>query len=113
MRGFVRRYLALVLEREPDIIQAIQQTMARKFINLEAGGKSVLVSDFAILQINRKPIIFMFGCALDQLGDLCLAQYDGEHAIFHAVIRKDVGKRWRNHRAKAEIIKRPDCMLPG
>jgi hypothetical protein len=46
-----------VLQREADIIEAFEQAVAGEFVDLEAGGESAVVLDFALFQVERELVV--------------------------------------------------------
>src|SRR5581483_8619402 len=73
--------------------------------------KASLVAYFAVLQVNSELIPFLVARASQQLGDLLFTQRDRQKSVFHAVIRKDIGKRGRNDHAKSIIGQCPYRVL--
>ena len=57
MAGLVGRNFRLVLQREADIIEAFEQAVAGEFVDLEAGGESAVVLDFALFQVERELVV--------------------------------------------------------
>ena len=95
--------LRLVLKGEADIIEPFQQAMPYEIIHRKTRRKSVVVMHFALLEIDGEMIVLLVLRPARQLRHLVFAQCHREKSILRAVIRKDVRKRWRNHRAKTEI----------
>ena len=46
-----------MLQSQPDVVQTFEQAMAGKVIDLESGGKSVIVFDCALLQVDGQAIV--------------------------------------------------------
>src|SRR5580704_17482102 len=113
MPGLVRRNLGFVLQREPNVVQSVQQALADEFIDGELGAESLVVAYFALLQINRDPIVVDILRPLHQLPDFVLAQPHREKSILRTVVGENVRERRRDHGAKTEIGQRPYRMFAG
>ena len=92
MSSFVGRYLCIMLQSESDIIQPAQQAVAGEVVNLKGGREAVLVVHATLLEINLDVIVRLFMSAANKLCHFFVIQDDGEHAVFHAVVGKDVRK---------------------
>ena len=57
MPRLIGRNLRFVLQRQPNIVQPIQQAMTREFIHRERGAKALIVAHFALFQINGELVI--------------------------------------------------------
>src|SRR5579864_6385810 len=109
--GFVGRDLRLVLKRESDIVEPLQQAVTRELVNAEMRRQALAIFHRALFEINGQLIRRDFGGPARDLLHFVLGQGHCEHAIFHAVVGKDVGKRGRNYGAKSEVGQRPDRVL--
>src|SRR5580698_4645789 len=85
--------------------------MAGKLVNLKCSGQSMVIVDFALLEIDRDLIVVNFRCPASNLADFVFAQNHGQHAILHTIVGKDVGERRRNEDAKTKILERPHGMF--
>jgi len=47
----------LVLQRESDVVKTIEQAVAGEVVDLEGGGKSAIVFDLALLQVDNELIV--------------------------------------------------------
>ena len=54
MPRLVGNNLRLVLQREPDIVQPVQQTVTDEFVERKLGAETLIVTNLALLQVNRK-----------------------------------------------------------
>ncbi len=61
--GFVVCDLRFVLQRESDIIQAIEQAMAGEVVDLEGCGKSMIVVHFALFEVDGDVVVVHIACA--------------------------------------------------
>jgi hypothetical protein len=46
-----------MLQREPDIVQPIQQTVAHEFIDRKLRAKALIVAHLALLQVDRELVV--------------------------------------------------------
>ena len=53
MLHLVRRNFILVLQRQSDVVQAVQQTVSYKFIDRESGAESLIVAHLALFEVDR------------------------------------------------------------
>src|ERR1700722_14333486 len=111
VEGFVGRNLSLMLQGEPDIVQAVQQAVADKFVDREFSAKALIVPHFALLQVDGELITVYLMSSSHNLSGLILGQQYREETILRAVICKDIGKGGGNDRAESEIRKSPDRVL--
>ena len=95
-----------MLQGEANIVQSFQQTVALKFTNFEGSRKTMVVGNCLVLKIHGEAILALV-CATHQLTHIFSLQLHRQQTIFHAIVGKDVGKRWRDDRAKAVIGQRP------
>jgi hypothetical protein len=109
--SFISRNLSLVLQSESDVVQPFEQAMAGKLVNLKCSGQSMVIVDFALLEIDCDLIVVNFRCPASNLADFVFAQNHRKHAILHTIVGKDIGERWRNEDAKTEILERPHGMF--
>jgi len=96
-----------MLQREPDVVQPIQQAMAHEFIDGELRAESLIVGDFAFLEVNRDPIVGDLLRPLHQLRGLILGEAHSEKPILCAVVGKDIREGRRDDRPEAKIGQRP------
>src|SRR4029079_2041291 len=108
MPGFVSCYFRLMLQSQPDVIQPFGQAMAGKVVDLESGGKSVVVFDCALLEVDGQAIVGQVSRTTRNFRDLLFAQNNREHAIFHAVIGKDVRERRSDDRPETKVLQGPN-----
>src|SRR6185295_10653170 len=62
-------------------------------------------------EIDRQLVTLVLLCARHDLVDLFVGECDRQHAVFEAVVREDIGKRWRDNRPESKLTERPRCML--
>src|ERR1041385_1769084 len=107
MGGFVSGNFTLVLHRQPNVVQAFEQTMPREIINHESHIHALLVANSARFKIYGQLVILGFARPPSDLRSLLFLQNHCQHAVLHAIVGKDVRERWRNHRPKTIIGQRP------
>jgi hypothetical protein len=96
-----------VAQCQPDVVQTLEQTVAGEVIDLESGGKSVIVFDCALLQVDGQAVVGEICCATGNFRDLLFAQNDREDAILHAVVGKDVRERGSDDRPETKVLQGP------
>ena len=111
MLGLVGCDFCLMLQGESNVVQALEQATAGELIDLEGGGKSAIVFDLALLQVNDHLVVGEVSCPTDDFRDLLLAQHDREYAVLHAVIGEDVGERRSDHCPETKVRQGPDGVL--
>src|SRR6185312_11494370 len=102
---------ALVAQRQPDIVPAVDQALFPERIDLELDHAAVGSADFLRLQIDRDDGVGAAFGIVHQLVDLRLRQNDRKNAVLEAVVVEDVGEARRNHALDAEVEQRPRRML--
>jgi len=106
-----RRYLRFVLERQCDVVQAIEQAMPAERFDLERVAQARVIDDGAAFQVGRESIAFAGLAAAEQLVDLPFIKPHGQQAVLEAVAVEDVGEARREDCAKAIILQGPGRML--
>src|ERR1700687_3538495 len=100
-----------MLQREPNIVESIQQAMTCEFIHGKLRAKSLIIAYFAFLQIDRQLIIVDLLRPLHQLRNFVIGQLHGKKSILGAVVGENIRERRRNHRTEAEVGQRPHGVL--
>jgi hypothetical protein len=60
MSCLVGRNLSLVLQRQSDIVQSMQEAVTYELIDLEACQKTLLIANLAVLQVNGEMVSVNF-----------------------------------------------------
>src|ERR1700691_710885 len=84
--------LRLVLKGQSDVIQAVQQTVAREFIHREGCCETLSVFDAQSVEIYGQLVAFDFFRAAHDFRDLHVAQAHCKQAVLQTVVGEDVGK---------------------
>src|SRR5579862_2716673 len=87
---FVGPNARLLLQGQPDIVQALEQEFAPEIINLEGRQEAGGVANFPLLQVNAKEITLKLGGSQDQFRDFGVAEHHRQHAILDAVGGKNI-----------------------
>src|SRR5712691_1614668 len=109
--GLIRRNFRLMLQRESDVVQPVQQAMADEVVDVELRPESLVVPHLALLEINRELVVINLLRSLHEFRNLSLAQPDRKETILGAVVGENVGERRRDHRPEAEVAERPHRMF--
>src|SRR5215213_4205577 len=96
-----------MLQREADVIEAVQQAMATEGLDFELCREATAVGERAGFEVGRQLIRLMLASALEQLFDLLLGKADREQAVLEAVVVKDIGKAGGDNRAESIVFERP------
>src|SRR5260221_11666521 len=104
------RDLRFVLEREGDVVEAVQPGVAPRLIDLERYRKALGIGDAESVQVDGELIAAVFR-TLEELLDLVFAEADGQHAVFEAVVVEDVGEGGGDDGAEAVVFDGPDGMF--
>ena len=102
-----------VAQREPDVIQAVEQAVAAEGVDNEAGVKAVVVGNFICLERDGEGIARMHGGALEEKFDLLLWERDQKDAILGGIRVEDVGEARRDYATEAIIGECPGGMFAG
>src|SRR5258708_1337152 len=111
MSGLVGRNLRLVVERQSDIVQSMQEAVTDELIDLEVCQKTLLIANLAVLQVNGEMVSVNFPCPPHGFSDIVFAQDHGQEAVLAAIVGENISKRWRDDGAETKVAKRPHCML--
>src|SRR5208283_5114321 len=111
MPGFVLFDLRFVLESQPDIIQTVQQAMARESVYHESHRESSSVLHLQRFQVDRELVVFDLFRTAHDLRHLLFVELHRQQAVFQAVVGKNVGKRRCDPQPEAKIRQRPDGMF--
>src|SRR5258708_6077491 len=101
----------LLLHGEPDIVEAVQQAMLAKRIDVEMDGAAVGTLDLLLLQVDLDDGIGAAARIIHQLGDDLLRHLDRQDAVLEAVVVEDVGEILGDDAADAEVEQRPRRVL--
>src|SRR6266496_4229628 len=105
--------LRLMLKGEPNVVQAVQQTLSDKLVDGKARAESFVVAHLALLEINRDLVVVDLLRPTHQIRSLILAQLHREESILGAVVGENVREGRGDHGAKAEVGQSPYCMFTG
>src|SRR5437016_11460177 len=87
-----RGNLWLVLLRQRDVIEPLQQTVTVKVVDNKRSGEALIVLHHATLQIYRDLITLPVISSPEQFLNLGFQKHDRYDPILHAVVREDVGE---------------------
>src|SRR5262249_47238002 len=111
MLFLIVRNRRLMLQREPDIVEAVEQTVSCKIVHSEGGGETLVIVNGQFFEIDRELIALGAMGALHEFGDLLFGKNYIEQAVFQAVVGKDVAERWSDDGAKTVIRQRPNSVF--
>ncbi len=111
MLAFKRRNRHVVLQRQADIVQTVEQAMLAEGIDLKLQHLAIRTSHGLRLKVDTELITRLGLDLCKQLINLCVAQNDRQQAILEAVIEEDVGIARRDDAAKAVFFQRPGRVL--
>jgi hypothetical protein len=93
MQRLIRHDFRLMLQRQPNVVETVQKTMADELIDGEFRDESSIVAHFALFQIDNDPIIIDLLRSLHQLRSFVLAEPYRQKPILCTVVGKNIGKR--------------------
>jgi len=96
-----------VLEQETQLVDACQQTLPSKPIDLKSKPPTIRQFDLATRQVNRQFNARM----IQQITMLTFRQHHREQAVLQGIAAKNVGDLARQHRAKSRIEQGPGRVL--
>src|SRR4051794_9099396 len=96
-----------LLEREANIVEAVQQAVLAEGIDVEADAAAIGTGDLLLLQIDAEDRIGPALGVVHQLVEIFLGDLDRQDAILEAVVVENVGEAGGDHAADAEIQQRP------
>src|SRR6185436_13252633 len=108
---FVFFDLVFVQKRQPDVVEALQQTLAAKRIDLKAEPAPLIIAHPLSGQINCQFVTGTSGGSLEEFIDLFFRKHDREHAVLETVVVEDVRERRRNDRMESIIKQGPRRVL--
>ena len=111
MLCLVGRNLGLVLQRQSDIVQSVQQAVTDELIDLEVCQKTLLIANLALLQVNGEMVSVHFPRPPHGFSDLVFAQDHGQETVLAAIVGENISKRWCDDSAESKVAKRPHRML--
>ncbi len=111
MGSLVFRDFAFVFQRQADIVQAMDQTVASKRLDVKRGHEAVPIADEALFEIDGQFELSLGGMSLEELFDLLFRELDWQRSILEAVVVKDIGKGRSDDRAETKIGDCPNRML--
>src|SRR3954471_8011154 len=102
--GLVGRDVLRLLEREVDVVEAVEESVAAVLVEREGHGAAA-EADLAALEVD-------LGLAGVHQGlDVLLGQHDRQQADLRAVREEDVGEARRDDRLEAVVLQRPRRVL--
>src|SRR5262245_51584393 len=110
VRAFESGDLGLLLEREGDVVETVEQAVAAEIVDGELEIETLLVGDRAGVEIDSELIAALVGF-LKQLLDLVLAESNGQDAVFKTVVVENVGESRCDDDAEAVVFDCPNGML--
>src|SRR5271170_4191620 len=111
MQRFIGGNLCFVLQREPNVVQSIQQTVTHEFIDGKFRTKALFVPHLTLLQVDVELVIVKLARSPHQFGGFRFAHAHREEAVLGAVIGKDVGERRGNLSAETKNRQSPHRVL--
>src|SRR5437588_2590690 len=111
MLRFVGGDFSLVLQGQSNIVQALEQAVPNKVVDLKAGAESAIVVDLALLKIHGDLVICLLVRPPHEFSNLLFAEHDVEEPVLAAVVRKNVGEGRGNHHSKPKVCQRPHGMF--
>jgi len=100
-----------VRERDPDLVQALEEVLAARGIDVEvhrlAGGCRHGLGG----QVDREPVPRVRHRLVEQPIDLELGQHDRQEPVLEAVVEEDIGVGRRDHGLEAVLLQRPRRVL--
>src|SRR5690242_4244269 len=105
--SFERANLVGLPQREPDIVEAVQQAVLAKCVDFERVFAAVGRAHALRIEIDRQLIAVERIGLVEQVIDLLLSQSDRQHAVLEAVVEEDIGKAGRDQRTKTVLLQRP------
>src|SRR6188474_681067 len=107
------RDLVRVIERQTDVVQAVEQAVLAERLDLERIVETVAVRDRLVFEVDGQPEAGLaVGPVCDRLA-LFFWQADQEQAVLRRVVEEDIAERRRNNRPEAGLLKRPRRVLAG
>src|SRR5690349_21637903 len=108
---FERADLVGVPQGQADLVQAVQQRVAARGVDLEAVRlRAVRGRDCLALQVHHQPEAGE-RAVVEEAVDLGLLQRDGKQAVLEADVVEDVAERGRDHALEAEFLQGPGRVL--
>src|SRR5262249_35117515 len=111
-RGLISSDLSLVFQRQPDLVQPFQQTLASERVYIKLEQKIRIVAHRLALEIDRQRVSGPGSHSPEDLFDLRLGQSHRKQPVLETVVEKDVRKRRSDDRSKPMVVKRPRRVLP-
>ena len=111
MRPLVLGDIVFVLERQADVVEAVEQAMAAELFDIERNRQAKVVGERFLFEIGRELVAGMSGSTLEQVVDLGVAEHDRQHAVLEAVVIENVGEAGGDDHAEAVILQRPRGVL--
>ncbi len=110
--GFVGGNVCLVLERETNVVETIEEAVAAERVDRERGVEVAGVSNGLLVEVDGEPVARNRLRVAHERSDLIVGKGDGEHAILEAVVVEDVGIGGGDNRAEAIVVKGPRSVFP-
>src|SRR5690554_432796 len=102
-----------VLQRQADVVQAVEQAVLAEGIHLEAVLHAVRTGHGLRLEVDGQLIALVGLGLLEQGVDFFFFQHDRQQAVLEAVVVEDVGEARRDDGAEAVLVQRPGGVLAG
>src|SRR5262245_7398887 len=110
VRSLISRDLSLVLQREGNVVEAVEQAVSAEVVDGELEVETLFVGETASVEINGELISALVG-ALKEVFNLVFGELDRQHAILEAVVVKNVGEGRSDDDAEAVVFDRPHRVL--
>src|SRR3546814_19888272 len=89
--SLVAANLRVMLQRQADVVDAVEQTAFAKRIELEAESRADRCFDRLSLEVDAQAVTRLALYLFEQILHLNLGQNDGQHAVLQADAVEDVG----------------------
>src|SRR5690606_5094729 len=84
--------LFVVLERDADVVEAVEQAVATVLVDGERDPKAEVVADLALLQVDGELVALVRLGELEELLDGSGLENDRQDTVLEAVVVEDVGE---------------------
>ncbi len=100
-----------MLEREPDIVQPVEQAMPPEIFDFKRQRQAEVIGQPTRFQVDSELITWMFSAALEKIVDRIVGKANRQHAVFEAVVIENIGEAGGDNHAEAVIAQCPRGML--
>ncbi len=111
MSPFVGRDFVLLLQRQADVIETMDQAVLAERFDLERLRVAVLIAQGLLFEIDGQLVAGVLRGALEQIFDLFFSQTNRKHAVFETVVVKNVSEARRDDDPEAIVVECPRRML--